>query len=351
MSDIINGNFKIILDNYINQAFNKDLYNVKLDLYNLTNKLYAVGCLVKINKGLLSYVGDTNIIKKYHRFKHVSYFFEKYVKENRDKSGIILTVLNDGAQMGIPCFSVMKALPRNIHNIPIPMGHDRGLKDGCGTPLIEWDKYIFENIVKYHDNYTWDKKINKIIFRGQLSKKSWKMNRFGIERSTNWDDGSRGFLYKEYHSHPLCDIGMTKSCTNDVPISPFMQMKDQQKYKYILNVGNNMEWAERLRVSLFMNSLNFIHEAECEEWFYKCLIPYEHFIPVKKDFSDLIPQIEWALNNDEKCQHIVKNCNTFANKFLSEESMYKTFCYIVDKYISLQREYPIMEKLLAMNNF
>jgi hypothetical protein len=40
------------------------------------------------------------------------------------------------------------------------------------------------------------------------------------------------------------------------------------------------------------------------QWYYDHLSPYENFIPVKKDLSDLVKQIDWVLENDDKAQDI-----------------------------------------------
>lgn len=45
-------------------------------------------------------------------------------------------------------------------------------------------------------------------------------------------------------------------------------------------------------------------ETDIEEWFYKDLIPYKHYVPIKKDFSNLLEQIEWLKANDDKAFEI-----------------------------------------------
>ena len=40
--------------------------------------------------------------------------------------------------------------------------------------------------------------------------------------------------------------------------------------------------------------------------------PYVHYIPIKKDLSDLIEKIQWCKNNDKECKKIAKNCYKFA---------------------------------------
>lgn len=42
------------------------------------------------------------------------------------------------------------------------------------------------------------------------------------------------------------------------------------------------------------------------EYFYNQLVPGEHYIPVKRDLSDLVDKILWAKENDEEAQKIGK---------------------------------------------
>jgi len=40
-------------------------------------------------------------------------------------------------------------------------------------------------------------------------------------------------------------------------------------------------------------------ESDFAQYFYGDLKPYVHYVPVKKDYSDLISQIEWLRQNDD----------------------------------------------------
>ncbi len=55
---------------------------------------------------------------------------------------------------------------------------------------------------------------------------------------------------------------------------------------------------------LLSNSLALKQESDEIQWFYIALKPYEHYIPIKNDMSDLLEIIEWARKNDDKCKKI-----------------------------------------------
>lgn len=47
------------------------------------------------------------------------------------------------------------------------------------------------------------------------------------------------------------------------------------------------------------------------EHFYKDLKPYEHYIPMKHDLSDVMQQIQWAKDNDSQASRLQILTNTF----------------------------------------
>ena len=81
---------------------------------------------------------------------------------------------------------------------------------------------------------------------------------------------------------------------------------------------------------LLSNSVSFKQESNQIQWFYSALKPYEHFIPLKNDISDLKERIEWASSNDEKVKNISSNAQNFAiNNLLIQDNYY--YLYLVLK--------------------
>ena len=67
---------------------------------------------------------------------------------------------------------------------------------------------------------------------------------------------------------------------------------------------------------LFSQSVTLKPDSEEVQWFYRPLQPYKHYIPVAKDLSDLIEQLDWAKASDEECQTIAANAYQFAKDHL-----------------------------------
>ena len=63
---------------------------------------------------------------------------------------------------------------------------------------------------------------------------------------------------------------------------------------------------------------------EYYEWWYVYMKPWVHYIPLEEDLSDVREKIQWARDNDEKVQEIVKNASELVAKWVNPELMY---CY------------------------
>ncbi len=58
-----------------------------------------------------------------------------------------------------------------------------------------------------------------------------------------------------------------------------------------------------------------------ENW----LKPYEHYIPVEMDLSDLEKKVEWAIQNDELAHKIAENGRNFVRNHVRVEDL---DCYV-----------------------
>lgn len=52
------------------------------------------------------------------------------------------------------------------------------------------------------------------------------------------------------------------------------------------------------------------------EWYYDLLQPWVHYVPVKRDFSDLAKKVEWLRANDDKARWINEQASLFVKNYL-----------------------------------
>ena len=70
-----------------------------------------------------------------------------------------------------------------------------------------------------------------------------------------------------------------------------------QQHKYQINIDGTVA-AYRLPYLIAGDSVVLKQDSPFYEHFYKDMKPYEHYIPFKRDLSDLMEKIQWAKDND-----------------------------------------------------
>jgi len=262
-----------------------------------------------------------------------------------------LVVLNDGFRTSVPAFTSARHWSNVTAGVPVPLGNLRGYKEGWGSTIVGWDAYVQQHIASHRNEISWDQKIPKAVFRGAFSPFKYKLGTCNAgldlcELPKSWKEVNRGKLFALARQAPsLFDVGFNKiraDCVEElasenVTVVPGMSLVEQQRYKYVINMGNNADWAERLRHLLYTDMLVVRHEAETQEWFYPALQPYIHYLPVGLTLDDLIEQVQWATDHDTTAQEMAHNGFAFAQHFLSEKAMLHYWTVVLQKLAKLQK--------------
>lgn len=95
------------------------------------------------------------------------------------------------------------------------------------------------------------------------------------------------------------------------------------QYKYQLNIDGAVA-AYRLPYLLAGGSLVLKQDSPYYEHFYSKLVPYKHFVPIKRDLTDVIEKIKWARENDLRVKEIATASRLFAEENLLPQHIY---CY------------------------
>lgn len=148
---------------------------------------------------------------------------------------------------------------------------------------------------------------------------------------------SRQNLVEMYYNSPssVLDIGLAefnRKKYNDFTAyeKPSLNIEDQLTYKFILSVEGN-DVATNLKWILKSNSVPVCPPFAIQSWILEDrLIPYEHFLPIRKDFLDLEDKIEWAIHHPKICKQMVNNGKQYIHQFLdmkTEEQVRKTILF------------------------
>jgi hypothetical protein len=95
-------------------------------------------------------------------------------------------------------------------------------------------------------------------------------------------------------------------------LSSRVRQVDFLKYRFQIDIdGNSNSWG--FLPKLMMGSCVLKVMSEWRQWYYQGLHPWEHYVPVKNDLSDLEERIEWCLENDDAARQIGANGMKYAN--------------------------------------
>ena len=84
--------------------------------------------------------------------------------------------------------------------------------------------------------------------------------------------------------------------------------------------------AYRFPYLLAGDSVVFKQDSPYYEFFYDELTEWKEYIPVKRDLSDLVEKLEWAVNHDDEAHKIALNGQKYARSNLIPHNI---FCYHV----------------------
>uniref|UniRef100_A0A8D0ATX4 Protein O-glucosyltransferase 3 n=1 Tax=Sander lucioperca TaxID=283035 RepID=A0A8D0ATX4_SANLU len=173
----------------------------------------------------------------------------------------------------------------------------------------------------------WINKTDKAFFRGRdsreerlhlvsLSKKNPEMLDAGI---TGW------FFFRDREKH--------------VGKAPLVGFFDFFKYKYQVNVDGTVA-AYRFPYLMLGNSLVLKQDSQYYEYFYSQLKAGTHYVPVRRNLSDLLEKIKWAKENDDEAHKIARAGQTVVRELLQPSRLYCYYYRVMHMYSERQTGQP-----------
>lgn len=151
-----------------------------------------------------------------------------------------------------------------------------------------------------HSDIAWNKKNNDVVWRGATTGSKTREN-----------------FVKKYHQQ--YDIGF--SAVKQKPqLVEFQKNRisiaDQLKSKFIVSLQGN-DLASNIRWTLFSNSVVIMPKPKWTSWtMEEKLKPFEHYLELDDELSNLEELLAWAEANDKLCQEIAQNGKSYAVQFL-----------------------------------
>ena len=183
-------------------------------------------------------------------------------------------------------------------------------------PIID-RHYLYCNLYNgfrsMHRGIPFSQKKNKIIFGCRKDRGS----KYNFVDRRDIEINQRSYFYSDF-----CDK-RNMVYLEDGWITDY----DMVEYKYILNIDGNASTWDATAWKMNSGSVIFKVDAPWVQWFYSEYLPYEHYIPIKDDMSDLQEKYRWCEEHQEECEKIVENSKRLFQKVYKMSNIIK---YIQD---------------------
>lgn len=210
-----------------------------------------------------------------------------------------------------------------------------------------WNALI-RKVNEAYSKINWTQKTEKVFWRGL----PWDGKHFGMYSFENWKSLPRGFLVAQSRQYPewinaafseyppRCAQESLSRCIQEMGEIQFIPWEEVFCYKYHAIVDGVTCSFPATQWKLLSGSLCFKQDSDDIQYYYGELIPWKHYIPIKRDLSDLLTKLCWAKAHDQKAREIAQNSRIFAQTHLMPEHIL-LYCYkVLCKYASLQHFQP-----------
>jgi hypothetical protein len=101
-------------------------------------------------------------------------------------------------------------------------------------------------------------------------------------------------------------------------------------YSMLIDIEGAGPYSARLKTLLWSHRPLLFVERPGKEFFFEHLKAWTHYIPVKRDLSDLLEKTKWCIENYEKAFIIGENAFQFSQIYLTRKHCYSTWNCIID---------------------
>ena len=264
-------------------------------------------------------------------------FIEKLIV---DKGDVVVSnfILFAGTDWNIPT-----AL---IGNIPTLAYTKRRHSDIISMPWTEQysGKYIINKYIeaRKHRNYPWEAKANTIVWRGMPWSPNLAHSGLSLELLPRYHVSVMSHHLKKSQPHNIswldaCLVGsynwyidtlfhnQTICASDSLGKIITLRVDTMLKYRYILNIGGTSGTSNSILWKLSSSSLVLNVESDYEDWYDPLLKPWIHYVPIRKDLSDLKKQYDYLNNNTDLAKKIITNANKMIDMIMSHNYIRRVF--------------------------
>ncbi|XP_069614059.1 protein O-glucosyltransferase 2 isoform X7 [Ranitomeya imitator] len=174
----------------------------------------------------------------------------------------------------------------------------------------------------------WEEKNNTAFWRGRDScKERLELVKLGRKHPDMIDAAFTHFFFFKH------DENVHGPIVQPIPFFDFF------KYKYQILLDGTVA-AYRMPYLLIGNSVILKQDSIFYEHFYNELQPWKHYVPFKKDLSDLLEKIKWVKDHDVEAKKIAETSQEFARNNLMGDHVFCYYFKLFQAYAKLQVSKP-----------
>ena len=214
-----------------------------------------------------------------------------------------------------------------FEDIAIPTWEDWALFSGKEFPQVRTKDIFFQK-------KPWKQRMNKMVFRGRstgLGVTAYTNPRLRLAEFKNdfFDVGITAHNLRPRINPETLRIH-TIHPDDHPPLVSDLSYEKQCEYRYIIHVPGHSA-AFRLASDLYSEAVVFIVDSPYRLWIQSFLIPYQHYIPIASDLSNLEDQVQYCLENEDRMLQIIKNTKELCQEHLSVTGILRYLASTIQK--------------------
>jgi len=107
------------------------------------------------------------------------------------------------------------------------------------------------------------------------------------------------------------------------------------RFSVLVDIEGN-GYSGRLKYLLWSRRPVLLVDRPHKEYFFQDLQPWQHYVPVHRDLSDLVQKAEWCLANQEEAKQIAENAYLFSQTNLTRTACFEQWNRIISNHIVIK---------------
>ncbi len=267
--------------------------------------------LVREGDGIRYLYNPENVSKYRHQIGHISPAYLYWFSQSDPSVSHMSCDLSDGEAVGQARFTYSSCFRDKVLLPDQHFFRDRG--------YAETDRLAQEAP-------DWGARGETIYWRGQNNSvglfsldpdhmdKPWVMQRLRFAMTAREIDGvDARFVPGSTHKQEA-------QCAAAGLMGPRRNWQDWAGDKYALDIdGFSNAWCNFMqRLKLGCCVLKVDSQFGFRQWYYDALVPFEHYVPVQADLSDLAEKVDWVRSHDREAREIAEHGQAFARALTFE---------------------------------